>query len=284
MTKIDQAKSIAAKLSNLARRNSVNYQNVATTFLIERLVARLMRDSQLTKSLVFKGGYVGLRVYSSNRYTVDLDALIIKSDIAATLERTTRATAIDLGDAVWFAFEGQVDLKTQGEYGGIRQVFRAGLGEPPMDIKRSQIINLDIGIGDPVTPGPVQTQTPELIGGSELSWHVYPIETIIAEKLQTLIDRGANNSRAKDVFDLHFYLPKANPEVLKEAIERCFIFRGTPLTNNPSQFLSKIDTALLKRGWQSAVSTLRDAPTFDEAFDKVLQTIDVVFGQKRDRK
>lgn len=283
MNKLNQAKSISAKLSNLARRDGVNFQNIATTFLLERLLARLTYDPQLGKTLIFKGGYVGLRVYNSRRYTIDLDALLIKSDIPSTLKRTAHAVEFDIEDAVWYAFESQVDLKTQGEYGGIRQVFRAGIGERPIDIKRSQTINLDIGIGDPVTPNPVSIRTRELIGGGELSWHVYPVETIVAEKLQTLMDRGGNNSRAKDIFDLHFYLPKANPRILRDAIEKCFAFRGTPLAENPADFLGTIETTLLKRGWQSAISTLKDAPTFEEAFGGVLRELGLVFPIKRGR-
>src|SRR5207253_1224619 len=136
--------------------------------------------------------------------TIDLDALLVKADATTTLKQTINAIETDIEDGAWFAFESQVDLKTQGEYGGIRQIFRAGIGEIPKDIKRSQVIHFDLGVGDPVTPAPLTTSTLELIGEGEISWQVYPIETIVAEKLQTLIERGGDNSRAKDVFDLHF--------------------------------------------------------------------------------
>ena len=100
---------------------------MATSFLIERLLARLVFDKALLKVLVFKGGYVGLRVYNSERYTVDLDALLLKADILGTLVKTISAIETDIGDGAWFVYESQIDLKTQGEYGGIRQVFRGGI-------------------------------------------------------------------------------------------------------------------------------------------------------------
>ena len=145
MTKANAAASISKRLSNLAQGQGVAFQSIATSFLIERLVARLTSDKRLKESLVFKGGYVGLRVYDSNRFTVDLDALLTKSDLAETLSKTREAAESDLGDTVWFRFEKQIDLKTQGEYGGIRQVFRTGIGEPLDDLKRPQIVNFDIG-------------------------------------------------------------------------------------------------------------------------------------------
>jgi hypothetical protein len=121
-------------------------------FIIERLVARLVADQNLSESLVFKGGFVGLRVYESNRYTIDLDALLMKANVGPTLARVKERAMTDLGDGVWFVFEEQLDLATQGEYGGIRQTYRAGLGEPPKDLKRAQIVHFDLGIGDPITP------------------------------------------------------------------------------------------------------------------------------------
>ncbi len=108
-------------------------------------------------------------------------------NITSILKKTAKAIETDTSDGAWFALESQIDLKTQDEYGGVRQVYRSGIGDVPKDIKRAQIINFDLGIGDSVTPGPVGAKTDELIGNDKLSWQVYPIETIIAEKLQALI-------------------------------------------------------------------------------------------------
>ncbi len=284
MSKAAQAKSIATKLSKLSRQKGVSYQSIATSFLLERLLARLIFNQDLAKCLVFKGGYVGLRVYNSARYTIDLDALLVKAEVATTMKQTTLAIESDIDDGTWFVLDSQIDLKTQGEYGGIRQIFRAGIGEQPRDIRRSQVINFDLGIGDPVTPGPVKMKTSELIGDGDLSWQVYPIETILAEKLQTLIERGADNSRAKDVFDLFFYISKADAETLKEAVNRCFDFRGTTLPDDPVRFLSKIDKSLLSQGWKGATASLKDAPTFDEAFNGFLIGLHKIFPSKRDQE
>lgn len=284
MSEKNNPTSIAAKLSNLAKKKATTYQSISTAFLIERLLARLVLNKALMKVLVFKGGYVGLRVYNSERYTIDLDALLLKADISKTLTKTIVAIETDIGDGTWFAHESQIDLKTQGEYGGIRQVFRGGIGEKPIDIRKAQIIHFDLGIGDPVIPSPVLTQTTELIGNDEISWLVYPVETIIAEKFQTLIERGGDNSRAKDVFDLYFYLSKANGQLLEQAINKCFEFRETELPVDPVRFLNKMDTTLLKKGWASAVSSLKDAPSFDEAFTHIVIELQKIYPKERDKK
>ena len=114
MTTKAKGESIRVKLKNLSSKLNVKYSDLETVFLIERLVARLISDKALAKSLVFKGGFVGLKIYESPRYTIDLDALLVKSNIESTLKLVTNKAETDLNDGVWFRFESQVDLATQG--------------------------------------------------------------------------------------------------------------------------------------------------------------------------
>ena len=274
MTTKSKGDSVRQKLANLSAKLSIPFPSLETVFVIERLVARLVANKELSKRLVFKGGYVGLKVYESSRYTVDLDALLIKSDIESTLKLTKEMAEADLEDGVWFRFESQIDLATQGEYGGIRQIYRAGIGEVLKNIKKAQIINFDLGIGDPVTPGPKKVETTSLLQeNSEISWSVYPIETIIAEKLHALISHGDQNSRSKDVHDLAVFLPKADFKVLKEAINKCFDFRGMDVPRNFIAAVKRIDTTNLNRGWPSAIASVPGAPSFKSAFENVLKQL-----------
>ena len=184
---------------------------------------------KLYRPIIFKGGYVALRIYKSSRYTIDLDALLSKHHIRETLKQVRKVAEKNISDAVWFRFEKEIDLKTQGEYGGIRQVFRAGIGEIPTNITRAQVIHFDLGTGDPIIPQPIKVNMPELIGEQELSWVVYSIETMIAEKIHALVDREEGSSRSKDIFDLVHFLPKANKPILKKALKACFNYRNTKL-------------------------------------------------------
>ncbi len=203
---------------------------------------------------------MGLRIYKSSRYTIDLDA------VKVVVEKT-------FNDAVWFRFEKEIDLKTQGEYGGVRQVFRAGIGEIPKNIKKFQIIQFDLGIGDPIVPSPLQIKTPELIGENELTWFVYPIETMIAEKIHALVDLGKYNSRSKDIFDLSYFLPRAEKNNLFRSLEACFNYRETVIPKDLIQHLKTIDLSLLKIGWSSAVSGIKEAPSFEEAYQSFIDEL-----------
>ncbi len=274
MTTKAKATSIRQKLIDLGRNLNVAPRDLETVFMIERLVARLIADKNLANRLVFKGGFVGLKVYESPRYTVDLDALLVKTNAEETLELVKKQAELNLNDGVWFRFESQMDLATQGEYGGIRHSYRAGIGEVLKNIKKAQIIHFDLGIGDPITPGPQKKQTPSLLtGGEEISWSVYPIETICAEKLHALISHGDENSRSKDVHDLAVFLPKVDGPTLKEALKRSFEFRSTALPQSFYTEIKKLNTARLERGWASAVDSIPNVMPFKTAFEKMLELI-----------
>lgn len=270
MTTKAKGNSVRQKITDLSKKLNLPFQNIQTAFMIERLVARLVEDKNLSKNLVFKGGFVGLRVYNSERYTVDLDALLVKSNIESTLELTKKNAESDLDDGVWFKFEDQVNLATQGEYGGVRQVYRAGIGEVLKNLDKAQVIHFDLGIGDPVTPGPQKIEVPSLLPkGEEISWSVYPIETICAEKLHALISHGNINSRSKDVHDLSVFLPKADVAILGEALKKCFAFRETELPESFSKTIKAINSTSLQRGWLSATATVPTERDFKEVFDSV---------------
>ena len=74
----------------------------------------------------------------------------------------------------------------------------AQVGMPLADVRRAPIVNIDFGVGDPVTPEPLSLATPTHLAGEPLSWRVYPVETIVAEKLHALYTLGAAHARLGD--------------------------------------------------------------------------------------
>lgn len=269
----DQARSIKDKLSRIAKELGVAYPKVLTEFLLERLAARLISSPELRGKLVFKGGYVSLRVYDSPRYTIDLDALLRQGSLDGVTTLAQAAAESDLADGVWFRLEKTVDLQTQGEYGGLRVVLRTGIGEVLKNIKKAQIVHLDIGKDDPVVPGPVEVETPYLLGGGALSWRVYPVETTVSEKLHALIVRGSESSRSKDIFDLNLLLPKCDSAALGKSLKETFRHRGDALPDDLVKHIQEIDRQVLKMGWTSAVGDLPGTPDFDETFEALISSL-----------
>ncbi len=171
-------------------------------------------------------------------------------------------------------YEDQMDLATQGEYGGVRQVYRAGIGEVLKNLSKAQTVYFDLGIGDPITPGPQKIEVPSLLPkGEDISWSVYPIETICAEKIHTLVAHGNINSRSKDVHDLSVFLPKVDASTLGEALKKSFAFRETEMPESFSQTIRTINTTSLQRGWTAATTTVPKEGGFKEAFDNVVKSM-----------
>ncbi len=265
-----KVQSIRTKLANLGRSLGVDYPRVYTLFLLERAAYRLLQDSVLAKSLVFKGGFVSVRVYRSPRYTTDLDALVRGLTKEEAVARVSTAMATEAGDGCWFQLEESLDLTTQGEYGGIRLAHRGGLGNRPLPLTRAQLVNIDLGIGDPVTPSPVSLQTDLTLGEGSLSWQVYPAATILAEKIHALITIGARNSRSKDIFDIALLLPQAERDTVAAAMVATFNFRGDPIPASVAATLSTLERTQLRLGWSAAVKSAKEKRSFDEVFDEII--------------
>ncbi len=272
MNKENLARSIANRLSNISKEKNIAYRYVAMSFFIERMVARIL-TSPLKDDLIFKGGYVGLRVYDSKRYTVDLDAVLNSNQSKENLDSLQKAIESDLDDGVWFKFEGQEKLPLQSYRGGIKLIYRAGLGEPPKNVSKAVKVHFDIGFSDAIIPDPVLQKTSTIFGDGEISWRVYPVETMIAEKVHAFIFRDGGSSRAKDLYDLSFYLPKADQKNLEKAIKACFNHRETDLPESVYETMKSYDFFLVKKSWNKVSSVISEKTDFESCLDIVLQNL-----------
>lgn len=262
--------AITQRLANLARQQGVQYQFVLTTFLIQQLLLRLAKDSQISGTLVFKGGFIMLRLYDSPRYTVDLDASLTGIPVAQVSPRIIRAAQVEDG-VTWYRFQKTIDLEAQGEYGGTRFIFRAGLGEVMKDISKAQVIHLDLGIGE-AARGEMR-EVPLLLTDEECRCRVYPCEVIVAEKLHSLITRASANSRSKDIFDIAHLAARISQNELRIALRETFRIRGDDLPEDLYSHIQSIDTVVLRRGWSAAVASVGTSQSFDEAMSLVLEMI-----------
>ena len=185
------------RLKAYSKKHGRPYNQVLQALLLERAMVRLAQEPKLQGHLTFKGGMVSARCYGSSRQTIDIDAVMKDISLDVGIEFAKSAMARDLEDISWFVFDAQIELVTQNEYGGVRLQYRAGLGDsPPASIGRSMIVNIDIGVGDPITPGPVPHVVNAIVHDEDISWSVYPPETIFSEKIHSMVANGDRNSRA----------------------------------------------------------------------------------------
>lgn len=241
---------------------------------LERAVARLEQEPQLAKSLVFKGGFVLLKCYKATRFTRDVDALIRGMSLEQIKRMVPDALSLDLRDGLWFCDVKIEDITDQGDYGGLRFNIAFQIDEVPKDHKKFHKlsrIHIDIGCGDALSSPKKQIMMSVFQETKPVSWLIYPAEFIFSEKLQTIIERGAANSRAKDVYDLVFIYESCK-ENLWQAIKETFRARNTALPDSFHGYLTKMDTTILASAWKS-IQQNAEQTSFDEMWKRLIEIV-----------
>jgi predicted nucleotidyltransferase component of viral defense system len=267
-----KAQVISKTLKAIVKENeTLSFNELRIVVALERLVARLENDFKLAKHLIFKGGFVLLKIIESNRFTRDLDALafeISKKDIP---ELVKNAIYTDLGDGLWFGDLKIKELQGHSREGALRFDCAYQIGESVNRVHKLSRIHVDIGFGDAMDGDVAVRRMKSILPGEKpVSWHVYPPEYIISEKLQTLFHRGSLNSRAKDVYDLVLLIPKIKSmSKLKEAIRNTFEIRKTAIDPSFFQSATKFDLTTLSHAWRS-IRFISDADSFENCWKELL--------------
>jgi len=225
------------RLQTIAKEKEIPFNACWKQLLLERFLARLSRSSHVNK-FIFKGGFLLSYMMKIGRETIDLDFLLTRmnAEVKELQEVFEEIVSISLNDGFIFSFES-IELLSQPhmEYPGYRTIFKASFA------KMKDKIHVDVGVGDVVEPQNREIKLFEYRGKpffeESISLLVYPIETIFAEKLETVLSKGSRNSRMKDFHDLLLLLRDKrlnNSKTLHENVKKTFDNRGTIL--KPIQF------------------------------------------------
>lgn len=249
--------ALKAKIFDVAKELSIPFNEAFHRLVMERFLMRLNCSAHREK-FIFKGGFLLSHYLNLGRYTQDLDFLIqgLKGE-KLVLERALQEIgAQNVGDGLTYLLNKVVDLPHEHmKYGGFRAQFQITIGA------MREFLEIDVGIGDVVEPL-VESLTllatkQKPVYEREVSLHVYPPEFILAEKLQTIVSRGASNSRMKDFYDCLNILKKLDlpTEKMRSAIQKTFTHRDTQLQLLPIQ-LSDETIIKLSPYWNAFVRRL----------------------------
>ena len=236
MTK-EIAKSIKAKLLNIAKNKNANYQQLIIRYLYERLLYRLS-VSQYKEKFYLKGGAL-LYAFEKDlpRPTLDIDFLGLKiyNDIETIKNVFTEVLAITCNDGIEFNISNikAEEINENNSYHGVKVTFEAKL-----DSIR-QIMHIDIGFGDIIIPTAQELSYPVLLEELPVPQTMaYSLESVVAEKFQAMIELSEVNSRYKDFYDVYKILTSQslNVEVLEEAVKATFLNRSTFYQENHPLF------------------------------------------------
>jgi hypothetical protein len=251
--------SILTRLLTLAKQRGDDYSLLLNRFALERLLARVSTSPHADRFLL-KGALLFALWYDTpHRPTRDADLLGSGPDDEANLIATFReVAAMDLGDSIVFGPDSvKADaIREDNTYGGTRITLVACIGSARCALQ------IDVGFGDTVTPGPQTVAYPTLLSDFPApTLRVYPVYTVIAEKYQAMVMLGQANSRMKDFFDLAVIARRTELDgtTLAAAIAATFTRRQTTLPTERPLALTKQfseDTAKLRQ-WQAFLNKNR---------------------------
>ena len=230
------AASVHQRLLNKAKDTTRPFNELLQHFAIERFIYRLSKsphaDRFLLKGALMFSAWTGLE----SRPTMDIDLLgKIDNSLEVIVAAMQDACEMEVkSDGMAFHSETVTAARiTEGaEYDGVRCRVRSSLGKVRISLQ------VDIGFGDVVVPGPCKFAYPALLDFPPPELNGYTKESTIAEKFQAMVKLGVLNSRMKDFYDIWFLscMFDFRGETLAEAIEKTFENRNTPITVNPTVF------------------------------------------------
>ncbi len=237
--RLDLIVSIRQRLLNYSRRTGDVFQSVLDRYGAERFLFRLSQSPHV-ESVVLKGAMLFFK-WSGELYrpTKDIDFLAFGSVNLKEAEQIVRdICSIPFEeDGVEFLSEtvSAEPIREEQEYGGIRVSFQARLGSARIHLK------VDFGYGDAVTPEPTFEEFPTFLDMPAPRLRMYPVESVVAEKYQALVDLGMANSRMKDFYDLWVLARdfSFDGKKLADAIEATFKRRRTAIPEKESVALSR---------------------------------------------
>lgn len=250
MTK-NVGKSIRTRLLNLAKEEKQEYMKVLVRYLHERLLFRISA-SPYKKHFLLKGSSL---LYALDgfkaRPTIDIDLLgeRICNDRENLKDVFQKVCGIECEDDGVSFDASSLELEpiaVEKKYPGTCVKVVARLDTIV------QLISVDIGFGDVVTPYPLSLDYPLLLSDiPAVELYAYSLETLIAEKFHTMVDRDESNSRMKDFFDVYqlFTNHEIDRELLAEAIASTFKNRNTSYRENLSLFTDRFATDETRNVW-----------------------------------
>lgn len=246
---IKNAKSLMDKSRNLAKSCNITANEVLQNYMFERILERLSVSKYKT-NFILKGGLLLSSIMGiDTRTTMDMDTCIKGIDLTdeQLYEVLQEILNIDVGDNVSFEIKNSKPIREEDTYGGLRYNIIARFDNIKVDL------SIDIAIGDLITPREIEYDYKMMFENRILKIMTYNIESIIAEKFQTVIARGILNSRMKDYYDLYYLITykEFSKENLKKAIIKTFNKRDTEIEKIDDMLSEIKESEFLKEMWTS---------------------------------
>lgn len=267
--------SLKANIRHLARKKDMSAQVVLQNYMFERFLERLSKSKYKDKFILKGGTLIAALVGIDNRATMDMDVTIKNYPI--NVESLTKAIneicSIIIDDDVSFSFSGIESIRADDAYGGYRvsMISTYDTIKTPMQI--------DITTGDTITPKEILFLFKKIFEEDSFGVWAYNIETVLAEKVETILRRGELNTRPRDFYDVYI-LTKTQGfkySIFVEAITSTATHRETThIFNSISNRLEEISgSEVLRSRWAKYTKDYRYAEgiTYEDVMDAIKELI-----------
>ena len=205
-------------IRNIAKDKNLRAQEVLQMFFFERIIERLA-ESKYSSNFILKGGLlISSMIGIAERTTMDMDTTVQGIDMnEEEIKQVIKdIIAIDVDDGVSFVFQRIEPIREEDEYNNFRVYLKAVYGKIDNPMK------IDITTGDAITPRAINYKFSFIFEDRSVTVMAYSLETIIAEKYETIIRRNIGNTRARDFYDIYtlyrWHREDINAGVLREAV------------------------------------------------------------------
>jgi hypothetical protein len=250
---IKTSRQLKDKVSNLSGNDSKKAQTLIRKYMMERFLARISH-SKYKNNFILKGGMlVSALVGVESRATMDIDTTVRMLPLTKdnAIEVIAEIMKIDLDDDIFYEIKKVEDIMEEHDYSGVRFTISVTLE------KLRDTIKIDISTGDEITPSAIEFSYPMMFDDERINIWSYNLETMLAEKIETVIARSTLNTRMRDFYDIHIlWSEKANMiniETLRRAIVNVARKRGTlELFDDIDEILDDIvESDYLRNNWSN---------------------------------
>lgn len=272
------AMQLKAIIKNIAKEKHISAQLVLQNYMLERFLERVSL-SKFRDNYIIKGGFlIASMVGLDSRATMDMDVTIKGYPVD---EYTIRSMiediiAVPVDDDISFRLKNVGEIREGDEYTGYRVALSADYEKMGVPLK------LDITTGDRITPREIEYSYKLMLEDRSISVLAYNLSTILAEKLETVISRGDQNTRPRDYYDIYILtkLQAVNIDIstLKAALDATAQKRGSDgLISQYAEIMQTVrESNIMKRQWYNYRKDFDYAVgiEFEEACDAVVSTMD----------
>lgn len=254
-------------IKNMAAKNGINANAILQNYMLERLL-ECISVSEYKWKFILKGGMlISAMVGLDSRTTMDMDATIKGVDFSKDMLISIfeQIIKVPVQDDVKFSLEGIEEIREEAEYGGYRISLEAVYETVIVPLK------IDISTGDAITPKEVLYSFDLLFENRKIEILAYNLETVLAEKFETIISRGILNTRARDFYDIYILTTLQEKNINKEDFKSALAS-----TTAKRETLIKINNSV------SAIEEIKEDKTIQEIWKvytkKFDYASDIVFG------